>query len=337
MAKIKDVARLARVSPACVSLVLNDKPYVSQEAKQRICTAIKQLNYRPNIIARSLRKKKTTTVGLVLSDITNPFFPEVARGVEDRAREYGFNVVLCSTDADPSLERQYIDVLLAKQIDGLILTSTRSSDNLSQYAKEGCPLVLVNRGLSPDRFDFVGIDNVASAKMVIDHFIKLGHQRIAFIGGEPASSASFGRYEGYRSALEQAKISYSDSFIKTGYLKYSGGYRAMKSLLQTSPSPTALFCANDMMALGAMDACLEKGIKVPQNLAIVGFDDIWVASLKSVQLTTVRQPRYLMGVKAVDLMIERIMGKRVEIKRVMLPTKLVVRRTCGANLRGENG
>ncbi|MFQ5834719.1 MAG: LacI family DNA-binding transcriptional regulator [bacterium] len=331
MAKIKDVARLARVSPACVSLVLNDKPYVSQEAKQRIYKAIKQLNYRPNIIARSLRKKKTTTIGLVLSDITNPFFPEVARGVEDRAREYGFSVVLCSTDADPSLERQYIDVLLAKQIDGLILTSIRSSDNLNQYGKEDCPLVLVNRELSPDRFDFVGIDNVASAKMAIDHLIKLGHRKIGFIRGEPASSASFGRYEGYRLALEQAKISYSDSFIKKGYLKYSGGYRAMESLLQTSPSPTALFCANDMMALGAIDTCLEKGTRVPQDLAIVGFDDIWVASLKSVQLTTVRQPRYIMVVKAVDLMLERIMGKRVKIKRVMLPAKLMVRRTCGAN------
>ncbi len=332
MATIKDVARLARVSPACVSLVLNNKSYVSQKTKQRICKAIKQLNYRPNIIARSLRKKETNSIGLVISDISNPFFPEVARGVEDAARKYGLSLVLCNTNADQSLERKHIDVLLAKQIDGLILTSARSESHLEQYIKENCYLVLVNRELLPGRLDFVGIDNLASAKMAVDHLIKLGHRRIAFIRGEPASSASFRRYEGYKLALEQAKMSYTDNFVKTGYLRYAGGYQAMESLLQARPYPTAVFCANDMMALAAIDVCLLKGIRIPQDLAIVGFDDIWVASLRNIQLTTVHQPRYLMGAKSVDLLIEIITGKRTQAKRVILPTKLVVRETCGASL-----
>ncbi|MCD6257937.1 LacI family DNA-binding transcriptional regulator [Candidatus Aerophobetes bacterium] len=337
MAKIKDVAKLAGVSPACVSLALNGKPYVSAKTKKRIYNAIEQLNYRPNIIARSLRNKKTHTIGLVLSDITNPFFPEIARGVETKAREYGFNVILCNTDADPLLEKNYIEVLLAKQVDGLILTSVRIMDDLDKYTKENCPLVFINRKPPLSDFDFVGIDNVASAKMAVEHLIKLGHRKIALIRGEPASWASFSRYEGYRMALKEAGIPYSDNLVKIGYLRYESGYRAMESLLKGSPIPTAIFCANDIMALGAIDACVDRKVKVPQDLAIVGFDDIWVASLKNVQLTTVHQPRYEMGAKAVELMVERIIGKRKKTKRVILPTKLVIRRTCGANFKISRG
>lgn len=329
MANLKDVAKLAGVSPASVSLALNAKPYVGKEAKERIYKAISELSYRPNIVVRSLRKKKTTIIGLVLSDIANPFFPEIARGVEERAREYGFNVILCNTDGNPSQEKDSIEILLSRQIDGLIITSARSSANLNEYLRENCPIVLVNRDPFPGRFDFVGIDNVSSARVAVNHLIKLGHQRIAFIRGEPASPASFGRYEGYKMALREAGVSSPENYVKIGYLKYEGGYRAMISLLKEPCPPTAIFCANDMMALGAIDACAEKGIKVPQDVAIVGFDDMWVASLKTVQLTTVHQPRYQMGLKAVDLMIERIMGKRDEVERVILPAKLVIRRTCG--------
>jgi LacI family transcriptional regulator len=335
LTKIKDVAKLAGVSPACVSLALNEKPYVSKEAKQRIYKAVRELGYRPNIVARSLRKKSTGIIGLVLSDIANPFFPEIARGVEERAREFGFNVILCNTDADPFQEKKSIEILLSRQIDGLIITSAHSTANLNEYLRENCPIVLVNRDPFPGRFDFVGIDNISSARMAVNHLIKLGHQRIAFIEGEPESPASFGRYEGYKKALQEAGFSLQENYVKMGYLKYEGGYRAMISFLKEPSPPTAVFCANDMMALGAIDACKEKGVKVPQNIAVVGFDDMWIASLKTVQLTTVRQPRYQMGAKAVDFMIERIQGERGEIKRVMLPTKLVIRQTCGKILKDE--
>jgi len=335
LAKIKDVAKLAGVSPACVSLALNEKPYVSKKAKERIYKAVRELGYRPNIVARSLRKKRTGIIGLVLSDIANPFFPEIARGVEERAREYGFNVILCNTDADPFQEKESIEILLSRQIDGLIITSAHSTANLNDYLREDCPIVLVNRDPFPGRFDFVGIDNISSARMAVNHLIKLGHQRIAFIEGEPESPASFGRYEGYKKALQEAGFSLQENYVKIGYLKYEGGYRVMISFLKELPPPTAVFCANDMMALGAIDACAEKGVKVPQDVAVVGFDDMWIASLKAVQLTTVRQPRYQMGVKAVDLMIERIQGKRGEIKRVILSTKLIIRQTCGKILKGE--
>jgi LacI family transcriptional regulator len=333
--QIKDVAKLAGVSPACVSLALNEKPYVSKKAKQRIYKAVREIGYRPNIVARSLRKKKTGIIGLVLSDIANPFFPEIARGVEERAREYGFNVILCNTDADPFQEKNSIEILLSRQIDGLIITSARSTANLNEYLREDCPTVLVNRDPFPGRFDFVGIDNISSARTAVNHLIKLGHKRIAFIEGEPESPASFGRYKGYKEALQEAGFSLQENYVKIGYLKYEGGYRAMISFLKEFLLPTAVFCANDMMALGAIDACVDKGIKVPQDIAVVGFDDIWVASLKSVQLTSMRQPRYQMGVKAVDLMIERVESERSEIKRVILPTKLVIRQTCGKVLKDE--
>jgi len=333
--KIKDVAKMAGVSPALVSLALNDRPYVSKKAKEKIFAAIEELGYRPNIVARSLRKKKTGIIGLILSDITNPFFPEIARGVEERAREYGFNVILCNTDADPSQEKDYIDILLSRQVDGLIITSARSSGDLYLYARENCPIVLVNRDPFPGKFDFVGIDNISSAKMAVDHLIKLGHKRIAFIEGEPASPASFGRYEGYKRALKEAGLSPLKNYVRVGYLRYDGGYDAMSSFLKETHPPTAVFCANDMMALGAINACLDKGLRIPQDIAVVGFDDMWVASLENIQLTTIRQPRYEMGARAVELMIERIEGKRNKVKRIILPAKLVVRKTCGKFLKGD--
>jgi len=331
--KIKDVAKLAGVSPALVSLALNEKPYVSKQAKERIYKAVRELGYRPNIVARSLKKKKTGILGLVLSDIANPFYPEIARGVEERAREYGFNLILCNTDADPFQEKKAIDILLSRQIDGLIITSARSNANLNEYLRENCPIVLVNRDPFPGMFDFVGIDNISSAMKAVNHLIKLGHKRIAFIEGEPASPASFGRYEGYKKAMEEAGLPIRENYVRIGYLRYEGGYRGMLSFLNLSHPPTAIFCANDMMALGAIDACVDNEVKVPEDIAIVGFDDMWVASLKAVQLTTVHQPRYQMGVRAVDLMIEKIEGKRDKIKRVILPTKLIIRRTCGKILK----
>jgi len=335
MPTLKDVAKKAGVSPALASLALNEKPYVSKEAREKIYKAVKELGYRPNIVARSLRQKKTDTLGLVLSDIANPFFPEIARGVEQRAREYGFNVILCNTDADPFQEEESIEILFSKQIDGLIITSARSIDNIKRYLKEDRPIVLVNRDPCPGMCDFVGIDNVSSARMAVNHLIKLGHRKIAFIEGEPASPASFGRYEGYKEAIKEADIPFRENYIRIGYLRYEGGYRAMLSFLKQKEPPTAIFSVNDMMALGVIDACLERDIKIPQDIAIVGFDDMWVASLKTVQLTTVRQPRYQMGLKAVDLIMERIEGKREKVKRLILPTKLVVRRTCGEILKGE--
>jgi len=332
---IKDVAKMAGVSPALVSLALNEKPYVSKEAKEKIFAAVKKLGYRPNIVARSLRKKSTGIIGLVLSDITNPFYPEIARGVEEKARELGFSVILCNTDADPFREKSLIDILLSRQIDGLIITSARSDQDVYHLVRENCPIVLVNRDPFPGRFDFVGIDNISSAKMAVNHLIKLGHKKIAFIEGEPASPASFGRYEGYKEALKEAKIFLPEDYVRIGYLRYEGGYKAMLSLLEHPSPPTAVFCANDMMALGAIGACLKKDVRVPEDVAIVGFDDMWIASLENIQLTTVRQPRYEMGKKAVELMMERIKGKRKEVKRIILPTKLVVRKTCGKFLKGD--
>ncbi len=333
--RIKDVAELAGVSPALVSFALNAKPYVGKSARERIERAVSQLGYRPNIVAQSLRKRRTGIIGLVLSDIANPFFPEIARGIEETARKHGFNVILSNTDADPTQEKNSIEILLSRQIDGLIITSARSTDNLNEYLREDCPVVLVNRDPFPGMFDFVGIDNVSSARKAVHHLAELGHRKIAFVEGESASPASFGRYEGYKVALKKMGISLSEKYVRIGHLKYEGGYRAMNSFWEDSSRPTAIFCANDMMALGVIDACADRGIRVPQDVAVVGFDDMWVASLKNVQLTTIHQPRYEMGAKAVELMMERIMGKREEIRRVMLPAELVVRGTCGETLRNE--
>lgn len=333
MATLRDVADKANVSIATVSAVINRNKYVSPELTERVKKAIQELNYKPNGVARGLRTKRSYTLGLVISDITNPFFPEIARGVEDRADRAEYSVFLSNTDADPRREARCVENLRSKGVDGIIFTSIRTNDeSVRRLHEEGFPFVLINRQVENLDLDYVGVDNERGAYKAVKYLISLGHERIGYIGGAIHSTASKARHDGYRKALEDHGIEYDPALVEEGYLKQEGGYAAARRLLAPANRPTAIFAANDLMALGVLDVASDLHLRVPEDLAVVGFDDIKLASQANIQLTTVRQPRYEMGQLAVDLLLERLdheEKRHLPPQKIILPCDLVVRKTAG--------
>ncbi|TKJ47745.1 LacI family transcriptional regulator [Candidatus Aerophobetes bacterium Ae_b3a] len=331
MTTIYDVAASAGVSPSTVSLVISGSSKIRKSTRNRVLRVMEELRFRPNIVARSLRSKKTHTCGLLIETITNPFFTEVALGVEKRARSEGFNVILCNTESNARLEREYIETLLSKQIDGLILCALKDPSYLKTRLGSRYPLVVINERMTDLGFDFVGIDNLGAVVKAVDHLIKQGHRRIGLVADELVTLGCKERHSGYKKALLAAGLDYCEELVqKRPTISYQEGLEATRLLLELRHPPTAIFCISDMMALGAIDGCKKQGLSVPEDMAIIGFDDVWFSASESIQLTTIRQPQYQMGIEAVNLFLERASGKRKESKQVILPTDLVIRRTCGA-------
>ncbi|NPV54180.1 MAG: LacI family DNA-binding transcriptional regulator [Firmicutes bacterium] len=329
---INDVAKAAGVSKSTVSRVVNNIPVVDMDTKRRVLEVIKELGYSPNDIARGLATKRTGTIGLIINDITNPFFPELARGVEDVMRAYNRNVFLCNTDGRPEREASYIQLLFQKRVDGIIFASVRiGTTDLSALAKRNMPFVLAGRELSGHDADLVIVDNVLGGYQATRHLLDLGHTRIAFIAGTQGVSASIDREKGYLKAMAEAGLAADQCQIEAGDFKQEGGYAAAKRLLQTEKVPTAIFAANDLMAIGALEAIFEAGLRVPEDISLVGFDDIPPASLHLVQLTTVAQPKYDIGAIAARLLLEKIESPQAqrEPQRIILPPKLQIRKTSG--------
>ncbi|MCL5074598.1 MAG: LacI family transcriptional regulator [Chloroflexi bacterium] len=332
MATIKDVAALARVSPTTVSRLLNNKIITREETKKRIEEAVKQLDYRPNFLARSLVTKETRTIGLVIPDIINPYFPAIARGVEDVANRRAWNVILCNSDNRPEKELTYIRVLQQKQVDGIILASTGvNKEQINAFLAEGLNLVFAGRYVGEVMTDAVIINNAEGAYQATRHLLTLGHRRIAFITGQMSIRTSQERRRGYEHALSEYGLAVDEDLIEDGKYQYQGGYLAMKRLLKRKPWPTALFAANDVMAIGAIRAVEEVGAGVPDDVAIVGFDDILLASLITPPLTTMAVSAYKMGTIAAKMLLDRATGKKAKPKIVTMEPKLVIRASCGAN------
>jgi LacI family transcriptional regulator len=336
-ATIKDIARLARVSHMTVSRVINNRPGVKAATKQRIMQLVKELDYQPNLVARSLVVKRSKNLGMIITTISNPFYLELAKGIEDTARSYGYNVILCCTNYDLSLEGEHIRELRRRGIDGIILTSAQVKDgHVAALAHEGFPLVLVNRRvLDPDLHalvDYIGIDNVKGGEMALEHLIKLGHRRIGIIRGSLDSSVTVERMEGACRALTSYGISPEDDLVFAGdYLKGTG-YEAARRFLSLPIPPTAIFSLNDYMAFGVYDALTEQGIRVPEDMALMGFNDIELASLKMVGLSTISQKKYTLGSMAVRRLMERIEGAEAGREWVLEP-ELVIRKSCGYTLK----
>ena len=338
---IKDIARLANVSHMTVSRALNNKPRIHSETRERILSIAKDLNYQPNFIARSLVMKRTKTLGLVITTIANPFYNELAQGIESTARGLGYNIILCCTNYDLSSEQQYIEVLRSKGVDGIILSSAHMEDrNVIGLAQEGFPIVMVNRRtyhpIVKEKVDYVGVDNLLGGFLAVEHLIKLGHKRIGVIGGSSDSSVGFERLEGGKKAFEAYGLNQiTDYFLDGDFLKDSG-YRGGKRFLNMMEPPTAVFATNDYMALGAYQAILEEGRKIPEEIAIVGFNDIEFTAMKGIELTTVGQKKFEMGALAVKTLVEKVEGGEVKppTKEIFLRPELIVRKTCGFHLRG---
>ena len=334
---IIDIAREAGVSKSTVSRVLNGQNGVSEQARYQVLQAARRLGYTPNGLARGLSGRHTAMVGFVLSDISNPFFPELARGIEDVAREMGYTVLFANTDGRPDREHEAVRLLVERRVDGIVFASvTRETDCLRWLREVGIPFALAGRSTDDPDVDSVVVDNVAGGRMATEHLLGLGHSRVAFIGGPRNVSASVERFEGYRQAFRARNLEVDPRLVRWADFRQSGGYVAALELLQgTGEPPTALFAANDQMAIGALDAALELGLEVPDQLALVGFDDIPVAGLRALQLTTVAQPKYEIGSLAMRMVAGRIEERRRRLagggaRRVVLAPSLVVRRTCGA-------
>jgi DNA-binding LacI/PurR family transcriptional regulator len=330
MPTIRDVANLAGVSTATVSRVLNNHPQISQDARSRVTAAIEQLDYQLNRVARRLRTDGTQILGLIISDIANPFFTSVVRGIEDVAYENQYSLLLCNSDEDPTKEELYIRVLLGEKVAGVIMSPTDEySTNSKVLIESRIPVVAMDRRLCSLDVDTVIVDNVQGAYDAVDHLIQLGHCRIAFVGGPVQITTARERKEGYKKALQDHALPVDETLIKVGDFKQDSGYYNTGELLAMDDPPAAIFVANNLMTLGALNAIHEKGLNIPRDVAIVGFDDMpWAPSLDP-PLTTISQPTYDMGRTTADLLLKRIADNNREKVEIKLRPTLIVRKSSG--------
>lgn len=331
-ATIRDVAVRARVSVATVSRVVNRSPHrVAPATRSRVLAAVRALDYDANIIAQGLKKRTTRTVALIVPDISNPFFPAIARGIEDAARARGYAVLLCNTYEDLDRERGYLALLAKRMVDGVIFATVGSNTaHLRGLRREARPVVLVAREVQGLRIDSVLVDNYRGEFEATAHLLGLGHRRIAHITGPTGLHVVSERRRGYLEALQAAGIPPTEAIVVEGDFAAEGGRRAVAGLVERGVPFTAVAAANDLMAIGAMEALRAAGRAVPGDVAVVGFDDITFASLVSPALTTVAQPKYRMGQMAMERLLQRIDGTDQHPRQTILSPQLIIRESCGA-------
>ncbi|SCY89544.1 LacI family DNA-binding transcriptional regulator [Alkaliphilus peptidifermentans] len=322
---IKDVAKKAGVSISTVSRVINESKVVRQETQEKVLKAIEELGYKPNAIARSLKIKNTKTIGIMIPDISNQFYPEVVRGVEDIANMYNYNIFLCNTDLDEEKEMKYFDVLAEKQVDGVILMGNIVSEEL--YTKimfYNIPIILI--GTDYENLPSVTIDNTKAAKSIVSYLIKKEHNRIGMITGKNYDPVvGVARLNGYKEALKENEMLFETELVVEGGYRFKSGYEGAKKLLSLSDRPTAIFVANDEMAIGAMRAALELNVKIPDELAIVGFDNIDMSEKFYPALTTVAQPMYEMGAIGMRVLTKILNEEAIETHKIVLNYSLLER------------
>ncbi len=326
-----DVAREAGVSLMTVSRVVNNKGEISEDTRQRIQAVIDRLGYRPSAIARSLATNRTATIGLVVLDNTNPFFSEIARGVEQIAYETGYKVFLCNTDENPEREEAALRTLEEKRVDGIVLCGSRLEDHSLYAALRGhAAAVLVNRTLQHSTFGTAMVDDEHGTRLAIEHLLHTGHRAIGFLAGPPRSYSGRQRGLTYRQTLQAAEIAPRPEWERICPPTVQGGYEAATDLLNAQPELTALFCYNDLVAVGALQACADLHRTVPDDLAVVGFDDIPLAAMVTPALTTCRVPTYELGQAVMRLLLAHIEGRPERGENVVIKPELMVRASAPA-------
>lgn len=311
-----------------VSRVVRGKGDVSELTRQRVLEAVDRLGYRPSSIARSLATQKTGTLGLVVPDVTNSFFAEITLSVETAAYSQGYNVFLCNAGEDPQRELDLLDSLEEKRVDGIILCSSRLDETeLGEVVDRSPGVVLINRRWDPAVARSVLVDHESGAAQATQHLLAGGHRHIGFVAGPATSRGSQQREDGYRKALAEASIDCNPDWLRHCAPTIDGGYEAAKNLLQHATEITAIFCYNDLIAVGALRACAEMGRRVPADIAIIGFDDIPLAALVTPPLTTCRVDRAALGAKAVDLLLRQIKGGAANGPEIIEPA-LVIRNSA---------
>jgi LacI family transcriptional regulator len=330
---IHQVARRARVSTATVSRVISGAKRVSPELAERVWRAVEDLDYRPNKVARNLRVRATSTVGVVIPDVENPFFTSVVRGIEAGLQERRFTLLLANSDGDPERERLSLETLCAEEVAGLLVVPCNADARPYQrVAQQGVPVVAVDRSPIGLDVDLVRVTNEEGAHDAVSHLAQLGWQPIALVGGPPETNVAVERERGYRRALDEAGVPHDAACIQRADFKEEGGRRAMTALLQTPVRPRAVFVANNLMAMGALQAIGDAGLRVPQDIALVLFDDIPWAACMNPPLTAVAQPTYDLGLSAARLLLDRLVEPHRPIRHVVLRTTLIVRSSCGVAL-----
>jgi len=323
---IVDIAKKIGVSYTTVSRALNGKKGVGEKTRRRIVEEAEKLGYQPNAIARGLVSKSTNTIGLIIPDITNPFFPEVARGVEDACREAGYNVFLCNSNWDRDQERSCLEALRQNRIDGLII-NPNSLSNVEFIEKMGIPVVYLSTRIDEGNSTYVGVDNVQAAQMATEYLHRCGYRRIAFVGGTVRSYSNNNRLKGYLAALEKLGLPRDGDLIMNGRFETESGYEMTRKLFQLQSPPDAVFAGNDIIALGVMQYAQENGLRVPEDFGIIGFDDIYASSLPQIQLTTVAMPKTFMGRKAFEMLLDKIHSEEHSTAQYVIRPKLIIRKT----------
>lgn len=331
MPTIKDVAARAGVSFTTVSHVLNETRAVRAETRARVMAAARELDYVPSAVARSLKRQVTHTVGLLVPDSTNPFFAELARGIENACFRAGYSVLLCNSDDAPERQRTYLRVLRQKQVDGLVVASARDDAPwVAALSELPFPRVVVDREIAGLRCDLVQVDNVRGGALAARHLLALGHRAVGCVAGRPGINAGIARLGGFERALAQAGVHVPAAWRAQGDFRAQGGYRAALAILQAPARPTALFACNDLMAVGVLRAAAELGIAVPGQLSVVGFDDIELSSYVHPALTTVGQSIRELGEATVAALLARIARPDGRPVRRLLAPELRVRHSTAS-------
>jgi len=324
---IHDVARKANVSVATVSRVLNSPSVVRDITRNRVLKAMKDTHYVYNALAGGLSARKTTILGVIIPTITNPVFATVTRGIQDYARQRGYSIILGNTDYSEENERDLIHLLQEKRADGVILNGPwRDTPLVSLMKKTRLPFVITWQTLQDKDVNFVAFDNLKSAYRIVEHLIGLGHRRIGMIAGKfSVSERARMRWEGYRNCLADHHIAFDPQLVLEKGYTFADGKEAMARVLQLPSPPTAVFCGNDILAIGAIVCAREKGMRVPRDLSVVGFDDVEISAYYDPPLTTMAVPAYEMGQLAAKILIENIRGESKPPQQYILETKLVIR------------
>ena len=326
MATIRDVAKRAGVAPMTVSRVLNNSGYVSPETRTRVEAAAGELNYVPNMLARSFRSQRTDTLALIVTDITNPFWTTVARGVEDVANKQGYTVIFCNTDENEEKQTQYLSMLVSRRVDGVLLTPARSQpEPVRMLQQQGVEVVVLDRRVPGAEVDVVRSASTVGARRLTDYLIEQGHRRIAMLGGPTDVSSANERVDGYRRALQEAGIKFDPALVFRSAFTVGAGREVAEACLQLTPMPTAIFAANNFIAAGAIQAIGEAGLDVPDDISIVSFDDLSSSYLTEPFLTVMAQQAYELGATAARRLLQRIEQPELEPEEIVLSTDLIVR------------
>jgi DNA-binding LacI/PurR family transcriptional regulator len=334
-ATIRDVASAAGVSLSTVSRVIHGHPAVNHDLQKRVLEVIAQMDYQPDRSAQRLRSKMSSVIGLIISDIENPFFTSVVRGVEDVAYRHQMTVVLCNTDEDPKKQERYVDVMVKERVAGLIIAPA-DGDTVSplyRLQESGIPIVLLDRNIGANKIDAVMVDNLNGAYTATKHLISLNRKRIALLNGDTQIKTFEDRYKGYCKALEEANIKLNKQYVVEVLPKIERSYDAALQLLQLKSRPDAIFAGNNLITVGVLKAIRQLKLNVPEDIALVGFDDMPWSSELCPPITSIAQPTYELGKEAASLLIRRLQEPSRFQQTIMLHTRLIVRESCGAYLR----